>query len=199
MPETSKEFLKWQSEAMEKKLPAWNEIPDIGLYMDQVMRLMEDYLRFFGEDEKGGASITPSMINNYVKMGLVPPPDNKKYDRSQIATLILVCILKQVLSISDVGAMLGSKLAVMDMEECYNEFRDVLNTAASELSDLTGGFDRYIESGDLVNVAMTVAVFSNVGRAIAKKIIALESAAEAAAEAKKKPAKKRKGEKEEEK
>jgi len=62
-------------------LPQWSALPDIGLYMDQVMTLME---RAFGATP-GMGGITKSMVNNYVKAGLIRRPVGKKYDRDQLA------------------------------------------------------------------------------------------------------------------
>ena len=53
-----------------RKIPCWNELPEIDLYMDQIIALMEKYLGSNSKDKL----ITPSMINNYVKLGIVPPP-----------------------------------------------------------------------------------------------------------------------------
>ena len=60
--------------------PRWQELPEFELYMDQVIALAEKYLSVLTPDHK--VPITPSMINNYVKSGALPPPKNKKYNRS---------------------------------------------------------------------------------------------------------------------
>ena len=58
----------------EHTLPSWQELPELELYMDQVLSLVERYLRGDpGFDERG---LTASMINNYVKQGALPPPQN---------------------------------------------------------------------------------------------------------------------------
>ena len=58
-----------------RKIPKWNELPELDLYMDQVIVLMEKHLNASKKDKL----ITPSMINNYVKLGIVPPPIKKQY------------------------------------------------------------------------------------------------------------------------
>ena len=61
----------------EQRLPRWNALPDLELYMDQVLSLMERYLgNYPGFDRKG---LTAAMVNNYVKLGVMPPPVKKKY------------------------------------------------------------------------------------------------------------------------
>ena len=64
-------------------LPQWELLPDIGLYMDQVITLMD---RTFSPALPKG-EMTKSMVNNYVKVGLIPRPVGKKYDREHLAML----------------------------------------------------------------------------------------------------------------
>ena len=79
-------------------LPEWSALPDIGLYMDQVVTLMD---RTFAAGE-----ITKSMVNNYVKSGLLKRPVGKKYEREQLAQLIMIGVLKQALSMDDIASLL---------------------------------------------------------------------------------------------
>ena len=65
------------------KLPRWEELPAIDLYIDQVVSLLNEWLDFIprSTDEQ---VITKTMINNYVKHGLVEAPKKKKYTRYYI-------------------------------------------------------------------------------------------------------------------
>lgn len=92
-----------------RRLPAWETIPDLGLYMDQVVTYLE---RQCGQP---GAKrpITPSMVNNYVKGGLVSRPVAKKYDRLQLAQLMVVCTLKQVLPLEALRRFVAQEEATM--------------------------------------------------------------------------------------
>ena len=83
-------------------LPEWDMLPDIGLYMDQVVTLMER--TFVPALPKG--EMTKSMVNNYVKVGLVPRPAGKKYDREHLAVLLIICVLKQALSMENIARLL---------------------------------------------------------------------------------------------
>lgn len=89
------------NEVFNFRIPSWEEIPNIGLYLNQTVTILEDYLKPFicNNDEK---VITNTMVNNYVKMGLLEAPVNKKYKREHISCLFVLCILKQVYSINDV-------------------------------------------------------------------------------------------------
>ena len=94
-----------QEMIMKIHIPRWNELPEIDLYLDQVVNYLEKYLDQYNviREEK---IITKTMINNYVKLGIMPAPEKKKYSREHIAYLIVICVLKQVYSISDIGKLM---------------------------------------------------------------------------------------------
>ena len=62
-------------------LPRWNELPNIDLYIDQLVSLLEQYLSNYikNDNEKDEKLITKAMINNYVKHNVIKAPINKKY------------------------------------------------------------------------------------------------------------------------
>ena len=86
-------------------LPDWDDLPQLDLYMDQVILLLTRYLAPLerGGDEK---TITASIINNYVRMKVMPPPVKKRYSRVHLAYLVMICTLKQSLSISCIQRLL---------------------------------------------------------------------------------------------
>ena len=71
-------------------LPDWDKLPDFGLYMDQMITLVN---RSFPGIE-GQIDLTPSMINNYVKAGLIDKPTGKKYSREALAQLLMISLMK---------------------------------------------------------------------------------------------------------
>ena len=99
--------------------PPWDQLPDLGLYMDQVITYMERYCRALYP--VAGNILTPSMINNYVKCGLVKRPVGKKYDRAQLAQLMMLCTLKQVASLEEMKQLLIPPQGE-DTEELYASF-----------------------------------------------------------------------------
>ena len=101
-----------------RKIPLWNELPELDLYMDQVIGLMERYLNASKKDKL----ITPSMVNNYVKLGIMPPPQKKKYSKTHIAYLIIICSLKQVMPIPNIKILIDEKLKNSSIEELLNEY-----------------------------------------------------------------------------
>ena len=95
---------KWLQEAEEFALPDWSALPSIPLYMDQVMMFTGEALSLFERDEKQSL-LTNSMINNYVKSGVVDHPVHKKYSKEHLSKLMMVGLLKQVLSIQDIAVL----------------------------------------------------------------------------------------------
>ncbi|MCI6859506.1 MAG: DUF1836 domain-containing protein [Eubacterium sp.] len=95
----------WLYKLLETESILPGDIPDIGLYMDQVTTLMDTKLaksRRYPEDK----ILTKTMINNYTKNHLLPPSDKKKYSREHVFLLIIIYYLKNMLSISDIQSLL---------------------------------------------------------------------------------------------
>lgn len=102
------------------QLPRWEEFPDLVLYMDQLTVLLNRYLAIGdGGEEK---TVTASMINNYVKMKIMPPPVKKKYGRAHLAYLVVICSLKDALGISAIEKMFPPDLDETMLRERYNSF-----------------------------------------------------------------------------
>ena len=97
-----------QSEIVRKlntlSLPRYDQLPNVTLYRDQVIEYVALWMEPLSICVEHPV-ITPSMINNYVKVGLVPAPVKKQYGREQIARLIAICLFKQVLPIAAVQAL----------------------------------------------------------------------------------------------
>ena len=82
------------------------DIPNIDLYMDQVTTFMDEHLRSSKryEDDK---VLTKTMINNYAKNNLLPPPIKKKYSKEHLLVMIFIYYFKNILSIKDIETMLN--------------------------------------------------------------------------------------------
>ena len=84
------------------------DIPEIELYMDQVTKFLDTHLQKNSRGDSGeDKTLTKTMINNYIKNKLLPPPDKKKYTKEHIIMLISIYYLKNFISISDIQKMLG--------------------------------------------------------------------------------------------
>ena len=104
------------------QLPSWEELPKIELYMDQVIALLSEYLELFSAVSNDDKLITPTMINNYVKLKIIPAPVKKRYSKVHLAYLIMVCILKQTLAISTISKIIPPDLEEKELKSIYTSF-----------------------------------------------------------------------------
>ncbi len=102
----AEKLVRWERFLGAYHLPEWEELPKIDLYLDQVIALVNNYVGFFVYDPVEDKLLTPSMVNNYVKLRLIPAPVRKKYGRRHIALLLMICTFKQSVSMAAMSAML---------------------------------------------------------------------------------------------
>lgn len=164
MDEARERVLRWAQEGEALTLPAWEELPSIPLYMDQVILYLQDSLRLFqGEEDR---LLTSSMINNYVKNQVLPHPEKKKYGREHLGALMAVCMLKQVLPIGDVKALLDEEPLG---PEAYDLFRQAHTAAVRETCR---SLSEHCQSGEsLKKEALRLAAEANAKRAAAQRIL----------------------------
>ena len=114
---------RWDKFITDYHLPDWDSIPDFGLYMDQVIVLLEQYLSFIPAPVGGKERVvTSSTINNYVRLKIMPAPEKRKYHRIHIAYLIMILTMKQSLSISDVQKILPADSNETDVRAVYEDY-----------------------------------------------------------------------------
>lgn len=125
---TADRLSRWFEDMEKFSLPEWDQLPALELYMDQVILLLRQYLAplHHGQEDK---AITASIINNYVRMKIMPPPVKKKYSRVHLASLIMICVLKQSLSISCIQRMLPGEPTEDIMRLLYSDFTAQYRTA----------------------------------------------------------------------
>lgn len=116
---------RWDKFITDYHLPEWETIPDFGLYMDQVIVLLEQYLSFIpspvGTKEH---FVTSSTINNYVRLKIMPAPVKRKYHRVHIAYLIMILTMKQSLSISDVQKVIPPNSSEEEVRAVYENYSE---------------------------------------------------------------------------
>lgn len=158
----------------------WDEWPDIDLYMDQVISYLERYMDYFRIYE-GEKIITPSIINNNTKDGVLPKPVKKKYPRSLLSNLLMFCITRQVLSGQELAAMLGELNAAEDFSEIHAEFGETLEAELQKtlqaLSDETSGL-KDTDRRRLAQMAMKLSLEAFSAGTVARKILACLAAGE---------------------
>lgn len=120
------------------------EFPNIHLYMDQVTTFMNSHLSDFKlqPDEK---TLTKTMINNYAKNDLIPPPVKKKYSKEHMVLLTFIYYFKNILSISEIQDMLSpltdkffdpsDNSGALSMEYVYNEVYATVKSQISTISE----------------------------------------------------------------
>lgn len=99
------------------RLPRYNEIPGVGLYLEQASKFICEYLAPFGEN-----ALTSSMISNYVKKGLISNPVKKQYSREQIAYLLFIALAKNALSLDALAGFIQLQNKTYPLEIAYNYF-----------------------------------------------------------------------------
>ncbi len=104
------------------KLPAWEELPDFGLYMDQMLT--------YAERCYPGA-LTAGMINSYVKGGIIDRPVGKKYSRLAMAQLLMVAFLKAATPLDSLRRLLNPPDAE-DFAAVYEHFRELTGALARD-------------------------------------------------------------------
>ncbi len=166
--ELNEKVSNWCEQMLSYRIPRWDELPDIELYMDQVIALMEKYLGVFYDEEN--KTITPSIINNYVKLGLIPPPVKKRYSKVHLAYILIICILKQVMPIHTVIRIIERQVRQHSIEEVYNNFceeqeKSLLSVVKKALLLCDPANDTNIE--DLI---LTSTITANSEKAISEKM-----------------------------
>lgn len=153
---------------MEQERPTpWEDLPDIALYMDQLISYMSRQLiRFHGD-----SALTPAMVNNYIKDGLVPRAEGKRYAPIHLGYLTAVVALKQVLSVKEIGALMEAGRATEKTPpELYGYFCRALDQA---LTDTAQTIDPEAPEQDLARMALYFAVRSYANQLACQRILSI--------------------------
>lgn len=110
-----------QDRIQDFKLPRYEQLPDVGLFLDQVVKYVNRYTTLCEETQ-----LTPSMVSNYVKQKIIPGPTKKSYGPDSIAYLIFVAYIKLVVPLDSVKYMIGIQLEHYELPIAYNYFCDEL-------------------------------------------------------------------------
>ena len=167
--DTIAKILAWSRDIRTSNAAEWERLPEIYLYMDQVLTFMNKQLRLYARDDSE-TLLTSSMINNYVKVGVLPRPEQKKYSREHLAILLVICMLKQVLSIQDITSLIRTLLRDASQCEMYNRFCEAQSTAMQEVCNRV---EKTAPKGEaeLTRLAIEFSVEANARRTASERIL----------------------------
>ena len=173
MKDINKSLKLWLEEIDQFELTKYEQLPDIDLYMDQMLTYLERQLNTFAISSLD-KQITSSMINNYVKGDCIPSPISKKYNKEHIALILQICLLKRATNISDIKQMLDAIYQNADFLETYNDFADKATQTLHQISKETLEKLESIESNnqnELLRLALELSLVANTNMLIANRII----------------------------
>lgn len=161
-------------------LPEWDELPDIELYMDQVITLISKYLSLYHKVSNTEKSVTPSMINNYVKLKTIPAPVKKRYSKIHLAYLLIVCTLKQTLDMSTIQKIVPVGLTEDEIKRVYTSFARNQKKAFDYVSESIKSLAAPIlgdgnTNEDIGDVIMQVSASANFYKIMTEKITDMSS------------------------
>lgn len=117
----------------ELKLPRYKDLPDFGIYSEQLVEIVNKALEaMFDKDNK----LTKSMVNNYVKHKIMPSPIKKRYFRNHIVYCIVITVFKNNLSMTEIDGGILHELKKSSVEESYNYFCDKIESVMRLIIDI---------------------------------------------------------------
>lgn len=109
------------SNIKEFRFPRWKELITMDLYMGQLVTLLNEYLVIF-KHFKQAKKVTSTMINNYVKNGIVDAPIKKRYSRKHISRLMVIFVLKDVFTMDEIAKLIKIQIRKYPVEQAYDKF-----------------------------------------------------------------------------
>ena len=161
----------YYQELLEIKLPRWEELPDLDLYMDQVVQFVERATLPFKVNQSKKKLITSSMIHNYVKHEYILSPIKKKYDRRHLARLIIVTILKQSFDLPIVHQGIIHQINHGDYKASYNQFCQQLEDSIATLLENKNDDKIIIRKTEEKYLPIQMATISLAAKLIAEKTL----------------------------
>ena len=165
---------RWENYILHYKLPLWDELPDFGLYMEQVTSLLSQVLNYLPneiaeKDKSEVFPITAAAINNYVRTKIMPEPVKKRYYRIHIAYLVMICTLKQTLSIGLIKKVIPAGISEDEVKRLYTRFIEWFHLEVSyfgqQLKNLAGPllYTKSEEKAPLEDEGQTTGSFEPIG------------------------------------
>jgi hypothetical protein len=111
-------------------LPRWNELPAMDLYMDQVLSTVDPCFEEYRDDSH---VLTGTMVNNYVKLGLIPAPVRRRYPRGTVARLIVIVTLKPLFQVKEIAQLIEITLDAYSIDKAYDAYCDMFEKAVASV------------------------------------------------------------------
>ena len=174
---------RWETYLERYRLPDWEEIPDLGLYMDQVVQYLRQTLSYLPPELKQTQVITAAAINNYVRTRLLPEPQKKKYYRTHIAQLLMIVTLKQTFQLAMISPLLPLGCAEKEVRRrytayalrhrrCAQYFIEQVKLTAAAMLDHEVVTELAVQ--DTEELIASSAILSGLSRLLAEKLILLD-------------------------
>ncbi len=171
----NKSLDKWLDEIDGQELPDYDKLPDIELYMEQMLTYLENQSKVL-QKNSNDKQITSSMINNYVKHKIVQAPKAKKYSKKQLSLLNELIYLKQVLSLPEIKQILDIEYKDGEYKVEYNKYLDINNNSFNEAVKETKNSLKSCKENDekdLSDLALKLAAKANAYSTVSKRILYL--------------------------
>lgn len=137
------------------QLPAYRDIPELGLYLDQTVKYINTIYESLPNLE-----ITSSMVSNYVKQGIIERPIKKCYSRDQICYLIFIVIAKTVCSMDDIKLLFNEQNKAYPAEIAYEYLRLELDNVLSYVFGLKDTIDHVGTTNTLTKTLLRNTIMS---------------------------------------
>ena len=147
------ELAELKQQLADQRPDSWDKLPDIPLYMDQVVSYLSRQTIPIGD----GDALTSAMINHYIKDGLVERANGKKYGQEHLAYLTAIGVLKQVMSVREMKVLTTVGREMRASEKQYEYFCTYLDQA---LADTARRLDEDTTDHDLPKLVLDLAMHS---------------------------------------
>ena len=171
----------WQRFMQNFHLPTWEELPDLELYMDQVVSLVVRYVNLQPHSAPKDSILTASAVNNYVRLKLIPPPVKKRYSLVHLAHLIVICCLKGSMSLSSIQQMFPIALSEEEARQVYSNFVNRYRTAYLRCVEQLELLSEPVldpgngEPSQVDSLVLTTAVASTLYKLVTDNLLALQT------------------------
>ncbi|MBQ2160647.1 MAG: DUF1836 domain-containing protein [Firmicutes bacterium] len=175
----------WRNYIGNYQLPSWDSIPDFGLYMDQVVTYVRNCLKYLENRSDSESVITAPAINNYVRKKLMPQPLKKRYYRSHLAYLLILCALKPSLSITEIHELIPLDTGEDELRKFYEAFIEKHKRAADFFMDKVETLKKLVTKDEFLGnsfkdpameIVLDVALISSFTKSLTDKLFLTDEA-----------------------